>query len=150
MAGRDTRDTSRARARKPADWQPVFLEAFAETGVVKSACRIAGVSRATVYRHREEDEAFAALWADAEADAGDVLEAEAVRRAVVGTERPVFQGGVEVGRIREFSDRMLELLLKARKPEKFGDKKQLELGGSVGLHFALSPDEQHGSADRGE
>ena len=56
-------------------------------------------------------------------DAGtDLLEDEAWRRAYSGTERPVFQNGALVGKTREYSDLLMELLLKGRRPEKFRDK----------------------------
>jgi len=50
------------------------------------------------------------------------LEAEAWRRAVEGVEKPVFQGGVQVGVIREFSDSVLMFLLRARKPEVYWER----------------------------
>jgi hypothetical protein len=45
-----------------------------------------------------------------------VLEEEAVRRAYHGTERPIFQKGVQVGSVKEFSDSLLMFLLKSRDP----------------------------------
>jgi hypothetical protein len=47
------------------------------------------------------------------------LEDEAVRRAYEGVERPVFQGGKQVGVVREYSDTLLIFLLKALRPEKY-------------------------------
>ena len=49
------------------------------------------------------------------------MELEARRRAVKGTDKPVFQRGEQVGTIREYSDTLLMFLLKANKPEKFRD-----------------------------
>ena len=48
------------------EWTQPFLEAFAEYGTVTHACRAAGVSRATVYRHREDHPEFAEQWAAVE------------------------------------------------------------------------------------
>ena len=36
-----------------------------------------------------------------------------------GVERPVYQGGVRVGEIKTYSDSLLTLLLKSRRPEVF-------------------------------
>jgi hypothetical protein len=84
------------------NWR-AFLKALAENGVVLTACDASGVSRCRAYQKRREDPKFAAAWEQAIEDAADRLEAEAVKRA------------------RKRSDRLLEFLLKARRPEVFGD-----------------------------
>lgn len=79
----------------PDTWRPVFLTALQRTGNVMLSCTHAGIERTTSYRHRRADPTFAAAWAEAMGDAGDGLEAEARRRAVVGVERstPLLSGG---------------------------------------------------------
>jgi hypothetical protein len=103
-----------------------FLECLAETGNVSAAARSAGVARSGAYALRLADEAFAAAWAEAQAQALDALEMEARRRAVEGIEQPVLYGGKPVHdaggapvTLRHYSDRLLELLLKARRPDAF-------------------------------
>lgn len=69
---------------------------------------------------------FYKLWRAAE-DAGDTArrvyrEYLAHKHATEGVEKPVFQQGVEVGRIREFDHRLLEFLLKADNPAKYRDQ----------------------------
>ena len=54
-----------------------------------------------------------------DAEGIDRLEDEAHRRAVEGVDRPVYQGGVRVGEIKTYSDSLLTLLLKSRRPEVF-------------------------------
>ena len=100
--------TPRARAR--------FLRALERTGCVAIACRAGGFGRTTAYKRRNEDEGFREEWDEALALAADRLEAEARRRAVEGTLRPVYQGGRRVGSVRQYSDRLLELLLRAHRP----------------------------------
>jgi hypothetical protein len=59
------------------------------------------------------------------AEGVDRLEDEAHRRAVEGyNPRPVYHKGKKVGEIREYSDSLLALLLKSRRPEVYarGDK----------------------------
>jgi hypothetical protein len=109
-----------------------FLAALAECGVVQTACARTGVNRATVYRWRETDAAFAAQFDEASAQAADHIEAEARRRAVDGVDRPVFYRGEQCGTVREYSDNLLALLLKAKKPE-YRDSSRLELSGRVAL-----------------
>jgi hypothetical protein len=87
---------------------------------VLASCRHAGASARTIYRHRAKDGKFAAAWERALEDAADVLELEARRRAVRGTERPVYQGGKLVGHVTEYSDTLLMFLLRAARPGKYG------------------------------
>lgn len=63
-----------------------FLEALGASGNVSLACEIAGVGKDRIYRHRRENEAFAAEWAaakaafEAKADAGDGIDLEALEK----------------------------------------------------------------------
>ena len=96
------RRTSRTpRARAQDRQRAIFLETFRTTCNVSEAARSAGVGRRTVYDWRDADEEFAAAWLDAENEAVDALEAEARRRAMTD------------------SDKLMEILLKAHRPEKY-------------------------------
>lgn len=96
--------------------------------------------RSTAYEARESDEAFAAAWDDAIEAATDALELEARRRAVEGTDRPVFYQGGEVGYVREYSDTLLIFLLKAHRPKKFRERVELEHQVPGGVKVMLSFD----------
>lgn len=125
-SGKAETDKTRQRARKVRGeprkgWQKAFLDALSKMANVRAACEVSGVSRAKVYAYRGQSQAFARRWEQALEVAYDRLEQEAWRRAVAGTERPVTVAGQrEV--IREYSDRMLEVLLKAHRPEKFRER----------------------------
>lgn len=112
--------------------QEKFLDVLRETCNVSEAARTSGAGRRTVYEWREKDEAFAAEWDEAEQEAADKLEREAWRRAVEGTDKPVTFQGVITATYKEYSDRMLELLLKAHKPEKYKDRVLNEHSGPNG------------------
>jgi hypothetical protein len=84
-----------------------FLDAFAQTGIVRAAAEAAGVGRASVYRWLEHDDAFALAFRQAEEESTQRLEQEAFRRAT----RPI-----------EPSDTLLIFLLKARRPERYRDR----------------------------
>ena len=94
-----------------------------------------GAGRATVYAWREEDEAFAAAWDVAVEESTDSMEREALRRAVRGTDKPVFQGGELVGTISEHSDTLLIFMLKARRPNVYRDhvKVDVDAKGTAGV-----------------
>lgn len=116
MRGRTVR-TDRAREK--------FLASLAETCNVSESARFSGMSRQAAYEWRADDQAFAEAWDNAEQEAADKLEREAWRRAVEGTDKPItFQGAV-TGTYKEYSDRMLEILLKAHRGEKFVERKLL-------------------------
>src|SRR5262245_58168226 len=59
-----------------------FLELLAEFGVVREACRGAGVSRTHMYRLRESDDEFRGRWDEALEESIEAVEAEARRRAM--------------------------------------------------------------------
>lgn len=93
-----------------------FLTALALGKSPSMAAREADVSVPTVYTWRKRNELFAAAWDWAVQEGVDRLEDEALRRAVEGTLKPVFQGKELVGHVREYSDKLLVLLLKGRRP----------------------------------
>ena len=122
-SGRTVR-TDRARER--------FIETLRESCNVSESARAAGISRRAAYDWRADDEAFAQEWADAEQEAADKLEREAWRRAVDGVDKPVTFQGVITDRYKEYSDKMLEILLKAHRPEKFTDRSKVDLSNTDG------------------
>lgn len=120
------------RARKPKDWAPAFLKALEAVHLVTEACKSAGGRRSTAYDRRSKDAKFASAYADVEERSTELLEREAYRRAAVGVDKPVFQGGEQVGSIREYSDTLLIFLLKARRPDVYREHHQVELAGRDG------------------
>ncbi|HXF65635.1 MAG TPA: hypothetical protein VNK67_02905 [Burkholderiales bacterium] len=116
---------SRTVAQQKKD-KAAFLEALAETANVTWACRAAGLPRRVAYEWREADRAFAKAWEEAVELGTDALEDEAIRRGHQGVDKPVYQGGRKVGTVREYSDTLLIFMLKARRPEKFKDRAEID------------------------
>lgn len=112
-----------------------FLRCFALCGNVLRSCQAAGIGRRTAYNWLEQDEQFQKLYAEAHEDALDLLEEEARRRGVDGVLEPVFQGGKKVGSIRKYSDNMLALLLKRKRPDTFRERHEhtSKDGGPIGV-----------------
>lgn len=117
------------RLEKDRDWKPAFIAELAARGNVCEACRKAKVGRTTAYQARGSDAAFDAAWKESVEVAVEWMEAEARRRAVDGTLKPVYQGGKLVGKVREYSDTLLIFLLKAHKPEKYRDNAKVVVSG---------------------
>ncbi len=130
------------RTSRTAKKDETFFVTLAATGNVSDSAATTGYGRRSVYEWRDKDEEFKARWNEALAKAGDVLEAEARRRAVEGWEEPVFYRGKSVGKVRKYSDTLLIFLLKGNKPDKFKDRHEHtgEGGGPVSFVMNLHPD----------
>jgi hypothetical protein len=137
------------------DWKPDFLAALASTGNVKLAAAAARVSRQTAYSHRDLGKAFAQAWDEAMQDAADVLEAEARRRAVEGTDEPVIYEGKLQGTwvdaqgrpvaentpgatlipltVKKYSDVLLIFLMKGANPKKYRETHHHVHAGDIGF-----------------
>lgn len=126
--------TSRHGARTVATMEAVLHGVGLGSSMTKAA-KDAGVSRMTVWRWREDDEEFAARYADAEAQSVDVLRDEVWKRAT--GDKP--------------SDLMLIFLMKQR-DHSFRDNHRVELnlgpsqpGGDFDLKFAQFRDRVMGA-----
>ena len=118
-----------------------FFEVFARTCNISAACREIGIDRGLIRYWKEHDTEFLVKFNDANADATDRLLAEAIRRATEGDPEYVVSMGKLVmgpdGRPLtnlKRSDRLLEVLLKARLPE-FRDR-QTDVNVNVNIDQA--------------
>jgi hypothetical protein len=109
---RDKRDTKKKR----------FIETLAAQGTVSQAAQAAGVSRNTVYRWRDEDREFAALWDEAHENAVEAVERVLYEKALNGdticmifylkAHRPQYRDklNIDVKQLdREIEERLAEL-----------------------------------------
>lgn len=114
-------------------WEKAFLSALSEAGVVRYACKAAGVDPSAVYDRRREVPEFAAAWAQALDDAADLLESEAVRRGRDGIVETVVGKNGEVYENTKYSDTLLIFLLKGARPEKYRERFDTKLSGSLDI-----------------
>ena len=98
-------------------WEQAFLKMLEGTANVQEACKTVGVARSTVYERRAKDSQFAERWTDAIEGFCDNLEEECIRRAMHGVERGIYYKGKRIATERDYSDRLLEFLLKKYRPE---------------------------------
>ena len=116
-----------------------FLEAFAQSGILEEAARVAGVARQSHYVWLKDPE-YQRRFAEANERAAERLEAELHRRLYEGTEETVvYQGEVcyqrdEAGNItnkplivRRKSDILLMFALKGAKPEKYRENVKADI-----------------------
>jgi len=105
-------------------WRPQgrFLREFARTCSVSAACRAAGLARRTVYRWRDADADFRTRWEAARGRGVEHLRDEAMERALVGADRPVWRDGRIVDQMSVPDNRVLWKLLQALQAETYGPR----------------------------
>lgn len=109
-----------------------FLAALEAGASISTAATAAGVAKCNMYDWRNASPEFREEWDEALETGTDKLEDELWRRGVEGVDKPVFQGGKQVGVIREYSDTCIIFTAKARRPEKFRDAHHHEISGRDG------------------
>jgi hypothetical protein len=123
---RATKPTPKTPKRTAGEWQPVFLATLRQHGNVRLACHAAGINRTVAYDHKAASAAFAAAWAEALADACDILEEIARQRAL------------------EMSDTLLIFLLKSHRPAVYRETYRHEVtdgqGGPLRLQVEVVDD----------
>jgi hypothetical protein len=156
--GRDSEgrpvNTHALAARNVDDVRRLWLDHYAERGNIELASRHARVSRLKVAKWRKdsrehpEDPANQVDWngeicvpfheaaEQAQQMSIDALEEECRKRAVEGEERVERYQGKVVGTYREKSDRLLEILLRAKRPREFGASVKVE--ADVAVHHELT------------
>lgn len=102
-----------------------FLLQLPETGGnVSKAAQLIGVTRKSLYEHRQQDEEFAKEWDKAVDQGIDRLEDEAKRRAFEGVDEPILYKGDVVQYITKYSDTLLIFLLKGHR-EKYRERHEI-------------------------
>jgi hypothetical protein len=94
---------SKLTKHRPVIWEKTYLSALAQTGNMTLSAQMAGISRGTAQERYQTSPEFRKACDDAINQGIDILEAEARRRAMGG------------------SDLLLIFLLKAHRPDKYRD-----------------------------
>jgi len=108
-------------------WTPArqrgFIEALADTGSVRAAAQLQGMTPESAYQLRRQEgaEEFAAAWEAALAHGVKRIEDVAMDRALNGVEVPVYSYGKLVGTRVQYNDRLLMFMLRNRASDRFTD-----------------------------
>lgn len=121
--------------------QRAFLAAYAVSGRLGEAAKIAKVDQHRHSQWYKHDAVYRAAFDGAQEEIGQLLEDEAVRRAYEGVKRPVLYKGkpVLIGGSRkilydtEYSDTLLITLLKRFRPQLYRENTTVEHTGSIEL-----------------
>lgn len=115
--------------------QDVFLEAFSLNCNVTASCQKAKIDHSTVFYWEKHDAGFRKRYAEAKVKADDMIRAAWWTRAIQGVKKPLtcakglVYEEVDDGKggktsrpmmVTEYSDRLLELMIKCRLPEAAG------------------------------
>lgn len=103
-----------------------FVKLYRETLNFSAAARGIGYDRSYTYKVMEQDPDFKAEVLNAEQEALDECEAEALRRAFKGYDKGVWHQGVMVGTEKVYSDSLAALALKAHRP-KYKDRSEVTI-----------------------
>ena len=117
-----------------------FLEAYAKIGTITYAAKASGVNRQRHYDWLKGDAEYVGHFASAQEQAIEVMEVEALRRAVTGVDKPIYFQGKKIDTIKEYSDILLIFLLKGARPEKYRDRMEHtgQGGGPIPVQHDLS------------
>lgn len=119
-----------------ADRKLRFLMLYRLTGQLQRSARECGISPATVREHLQDDLDFRNAVDEAYSDFKELVEAEVMRRAIMGWDEPVYQQGMLAGSVRKYDSRLLELLAKRHIPEY---KEKFEISGNVTAGILATP-----------
>ena len=100
---------------KPIDRWETFLERIRRIPDRGSALAAAGISYSEFSKRIATDEKFAEEYEKAWDVGIDSVEDEVVRRAVLGVDEPIYQGGLLVGHKTRYSDALLMYWLSAHR-----------------------------------
>lgn len=145
---RKSRQTDRPTGNKigaplPEEAWGIFLQELCKHANVSRACEVANIPRPTAYDKQTRDPVFAKAWDVAYNRGYDALEEIAQERAFNGVLKPVFHRGREVGVVREFSDGLVQFLLRGNKSQKFKDRSEVTMrGGPVEPMYKKLTDEE--------
>ncbi len=136
---KDPRGVSRQKAMAKKK-REIFLKVLAKTGMVVESARAAGYADSRpVNQYRKLDPEFAAAWDEAEAAGIDRWEAEATRRAFQGVEKGIYFRGEKVDSELQYSDGLAQFMLKSKRPEIYGERKQVDVNVGGRATIAVLP-----------
>ena len=126
---------AKAKSKNLSPKQKAFLAAYRSLGMIKQAAKEAGCHFTAHYKWlqatSDSGDAYRTAFHEAHEEVKAALESEAVRRAIHGTDEPVYYKGKVCGQIRKYSDTLMIVLLKANFGDKYREKQSIEHSGQM-------------------
>ena len=143
--------TSRHFTKRNRELEELFLTGLRNSWSVSKSARAVGIDPTTAYdwknaslASKQEDgsykDDFCLRWAEAYETGVDRIEDECIRRAVEGVEKPVYQGGVLVGSVTEYSDTLAGLVMRGKRPGVYNTERHEHSGpggGAINMSLKL-------------
>jgi len=122
------------RQQKMPQYKHMILDGIASGLFLSEISQELDISVNTIRLWRQADKEFDENFTDAESVVTDSLEKEAIRRARNGVLEPLVAGGKvvidpstdEPMQIRRYSDGLMQFLLKGRRRDVYGDKREVD------------------------
>lgn len=116
-----------------------YLNALRDNrGLDNLAAKSIGMSMAEVRHLRKHFPNFSEMEADIAAECADMVEAELLRRAIDGVDVDKYNSkGEYIATVKEYSDPLLLAAIKAKKPNEYGDKKQITGGVNANVEIVI-------------
>lgn len=114
-----------------------FLEAYARLGNASAVQDETGISRFHHIKWLAKSADYRKRFEEAEEAATEILEREALRRAVHGREEPVYYNGQQVGKVTKYSDVLLIFLLKAKRPDVYRERYDARIQANLNVQSAV-------------
>ncbi len=108
-----------------------FLRAYARLGTIRNAARVIGFTRRCLVDALNSRPDFRLAFEDAKQEFIERMEDESIRRAVKGINRGIYYQGVRVAVEKEFSDSLMQFLLKGNAPHKYRERIDQRVTGAV-------------------
>lgn len=116
--------------------QRAFLKAYVQSGgAIGRAARAVGITAIPHYQWLHNNPEYKKAFELAKPLAHQTLEDEAIRRSNEGYLRPVYQGGKLVGYEQMYSDRLMEVVLKAKMPETYREGQTINVNTPIQINI---------------
>lgn len=126
------------------EMQECYLDLYREYGNNRIVCEMLRISTSVSRYHRNSDSEFDELCLECEEDYADFVDAKLHSRAIEGVQEPlVYQGKIMRDKddnavmVTRHSDRLMELVAKAEKPDKYRERRETQITGPGGQPFKV-------------
>lgn len=124
--------------------QDAFLAAIRLFPNITEAAKAVGCHRSSHYEWLKSDPDYAERFRDAMDEGLDTIEKAAIDLATGKLSKKIVSAGKVLGEEPVYSERMIEMLLRAHRPDRYRDRSSHEItgkdGGAVRVEQEVSPD----------
>jgi hypothetical protein len=129
--------TGHRTARTTLNRKKRFLQMYEKLGNATATAEATGISRYTHIEWLKRSESYRKAFELADDAATEMLEKEAIRRAVEGREEDVYYNGQKVGTVKKYSDVLLIFLLKSKRPDVYRERYDARLTANLNVQSAV-------------